>query len=427
MPISLVFIVLKNFIRPLKRRIDFERKNLIFVESISFKKVFKVADYCFEVSSEGELEQVRPLIEYYLSKNKFIEILFSSPSVEEKCQKMALNSNGLIRILRLPIASFFPIDFLYFQSPWSWVTAPTIFFCRYDFFPELLAFKFLGKKLILLSAIGKNATWFKTQCYSFFNMIVAANPREATFFENEFKHIPTSAFDFRMPRIFSRTKQSSKVLTGLPEIKKYLEYLDLLAANQKIILGSCWESDFGIFNNGSDLSNWIHEIKSGNIHLLIVPHKLGANDLLALKRSLEQLFADIPLYEIQKGEEFETLELKENPGIVILNMSGVLCEFYTRFNWAYVGGGFERSIHSVLEPFLSGCKVICGPKIMRSTEYDYICEVAPSEIHLLKNGESFYNIFKNEKWQSIDLVIRPKIEEQTKINEQAIINEIESC
>ncbi|MDO9180910.1 MAG: hypothetical protein Q7U04_00815, partial [Bacteriovorax sp.] len=95
-PLSVLAIFLKNFSRPLKKRIDFERKNLIELQCQSFKLDFLVADYCFEVSSEGELEQVRPLIEYYLLHKKRIEILFSSPSVETKCTILALESSMYI-------------------------------------------------------------------------------------------------------------------------------------------------------------------------------------------------------------------------------------------------------------------------------------------------------------------------------------------
>ena len=42
------------------------------------------------------------------------------------------------------------------------------------------------------------------------------------------------------------------------------------------------------------------------------------------------------------------------------------------FGHAFVGGGFGVSIHSVMEPFLAKSKVMCGPKVNRSTEFDMI-------------------------------------------------------
>lgn len=423
-PISICLIILKNFLRPLKKRIDFERKNLIEDQCRSFKMDFLVADYCFEVSSEGELEQVRPLIEYYLQKKKRVEILFASASVEKKCLKLASEYAEQVRVLRLPIASFFPVPFLFFQAPWFWVSAPIIIFCRYDFFPELLSFKFLGKKLILLSATGKRESWFKKEANAFFDLIVAANETEAQYFRNSSSNTrKIFSFDFRIPRIFTRFKKALETLKSVEELSEYLSYLDFKLPSQKLIMGSAWQSDLVVFQN--DPAKWAAKISSGELHLLVVPHDLNPKSIEDLKNSLKSLFPTVPLYEIKKGEKHGVLALSGMPGIVILNMSGVLCEMYSRFQFAYVGGGFERSIHSVLEPFLCGCIVACGPKINRSTEYDFIFELAPEEIHLLKNLESFYNLIQANKAPEIS--IRNNLSDNAGIVMESIIKEIESC
>lgn len=406
-------------------RIDFERKNLIQDECRSFKREDIVADYCFEVSSEGELEQVRPLIEHYLESKKRIEILFSSPSVEAKCLKWAVEFSDQMRIMRLPIASFAPVSFLIFQSPWDWVSAQTIIFCRYDFYPELLSFKFFGKKLILLSADGKNPSWFKNQSNSLFNFIVAANETEARFFRENFQGIKVSAFDFRVPRIFKRLEMSSQTLQVVPELSTYLNYLASIPPSQKLILGSAWESDLVIFKNDSD--KWYKELLAGTMHLLVVPHKLNNESISKLKETFSSLMPNIPMYEISKDNGFNADQLNSRPGIVILNLSGVLCELYSKFSFAYVGGGYERSIHSVLEPFLSGCQVACGPKISRSTEYDFIKEQAPGEIHLLKNLESFYNLVKLNASKTPDISVRTNLSKAADTIMESIIKEIETC
>lgn len=426
-PISLLLIVLKNLSKPLKQRIDFERKNLNDELSRSFLNDQIQADYCFEVSSEGELEQVRPLIESFLQLNKRIEIIFSSPSVEAKCIKLSLDSRGLIRILRLPIASFFPFTFLFFQSPWSWVTAPKILFCRYDFFPELLSFKFFGKKLILLSASAKKPSWFKSQANSLFNLIIAANDKEALHFRNSFVNTKVLAFDFRVPRIFQRIDNASIVLSSHKELSDYLNFLNTVSSTNKIILGSAWESDLVILKSDIVDNTLEIDVRSGNLHLLIVPHKLKKESIDKLTQSLARLFPNLPVYEISNEKKFQLELFKAYPGIVIFNFSGVLCELYTKFSLAYVGGGFESSIHSVLEPFLSGCRVACGPKIQRSTEYDLIKGIVPGEIQLLKNPESFYSIMKQYSSETPEFIIRQKLGRDSHLLMESIINEIETC
>ena len=420
-PLSLLFIILKNFSRPLKLRIDFERRNLNQEECRSFRRDNLVADFCFEVSSEGELEQVRPLVEHYLFHKKLIEILFASPSVENKCLKLASDYKEQLRVMRLPIVCFAPISFLYFQSPWSWVTAPKIIFCRYDFYPELLSFKFFKKKLILLSAAGKNPSWFKKQSISLFGLIVAANETEAKYFKNIVVDRPIISFDFRVPRIFERLDSSLKTLQSVEEVSTYLTFLDSKSASQKIVLGSMWESDLGI------LKNWPNEIAAGIKHLLLVPHNLNQEAINQMLKSLDTFLPNVPVYEIKKGGAFNAAILETRPGIVILNLSGILCELYSKFSMAYVGGGYERSIHSVLEPFVSGCQVFCGPKISRSTEFDFIRDIAPDEIHLLNSPESFYNLVRENELKIPEVTVRSNLLKNARSSMEIIIKEIESC
>ena len=110
--------------------------------------------------------------------------------------------------------------------------------------------------------------------------------------------------------------------------------------------------------------------------------------------------------------------------IVILQMSGILCELYSLFSQAYVGGGYERSIHSVLEPFFSNNIVITGPAINRSTEYDLALELISGEIHVLNRPESFYTIIESNDLNNLDIETRIKFREKTRSEMKHIISEI---
>jgi hypothetical protein len=63
-----------------------------------------------------------------------------------------------------------------------------------------------------------------------------------------------------------------------------------------------------------------------------------------------------------------------------------------------------------------------GPRINRSTEYDFIKNIAPNEIHLLKNSESFYNLSVNTN--SCD---RNQLSKNAETLMESIIKEIELC
>jgi len=420
-PISLLLIVLRPFFPALKARIDFERKNSVEEECRSFKKDQLKADYCFEVSSEGELEQVRPLLEYFLAKNKRIELLFASPSVESKCQKMARDYKDQIRIFRVPLAT----HLFLFQTAHQFISAPKIIFCRYDFFPELLILKYFGKKCILVSgAAGKKPSWFKSQVYQLFQIIVAANAKEAQIFieREQIDSKKVLSFDFRIPRIFERADGAESLLSSpaVGALQSYLSFLRTRSRRSTLILGSAWESDLVVFAS----PEWKSALKKGEIHLLVVPHDLNAKALTSMKEHLSQLFPEVPVCEISAGQN-QWESTKE--GIVILNWRGILCELYTLFDLVYIGGGFGRSIHSVLEPFLCGAKVFCGPRIHRSTEFDYVEGVAPGEIQLLNNADSFYTLFKEKAATVPDESIRTKLKGESSLQMKTVLSEIESC
>ena len=110
--------------------------------------------------------------------------------------------------------------------------------------------------------------------------------------------------------------------------------------------------------------------------------------------------------------------------VVILQMGGVLCELYSLFKASYVGGGYERSIHSVLEPFFSNNLVVTGPLISRSTEFDLAHEIAPLEIHVLKKPESFYTIIEATDLENLDQLARNEFIEHADIEMKQIISEI---
>jgi 3-deoxy-D-manno-octulosonic-acid transferase len=391
--ISIAIVVARPFIPFFRKRLDFERKNFLEESSLAFSK----ADFCFEISSEGELEQVRPLIEAALSRQKKIEIIYSSPSVEIKCNHLYSMFPQQVRLLRLPLLSASPLSFLYFKSLWEWVKSPVVVFCRYDFFPELLLLKLFKKKFILVSGAFKKTSWYKLESFKLFDVVVAATKLEKKKFESLLK--PAARVydcDFRVPRIARRFQNASETLSEKTSLGFYIKKLQSIPSDKKIILGSAWASDLKILND----QRLIERVKRGDLHLLLAPHKLDNEHVFSLKEKCVELFGHDAVEVIDANNPYF------DGSVVILQMGGILCELYSLFSIAYVGGGYERSIHSVLEPFFSNNAVVVGPSINRSTEYDLAFELAPSEIHVLKNPESFYTIIESIDIRNLNLTGR---------------------
>ena len=410
-PLSFIVIILRPIVPFFKKRLNFERKNLI--DEASLKKIN--ADFCFEISSEGELEQSKSLIEACLLNHKKIEIIYSSPSVENKCLNLYKSHPEQVRLLRMPLLSGSPLSFLYFQSVWSWVSAPVVIFCRYDFYPDLLLLKLFKKKFVLISGAFKKTSWYKLESFKFFDVIIAATDAEKNNFQNLLGNSAEYfSCDFRIPRITDRYQHASETLAEKKSLQSYLGFINSLTPSEKIILGSAWKSDLLIFNN----PKLVEDVKSGKLNILISPHKLDKDFVDGLEAACISYFGKENVEVVNEASSWQ-----KRP-VVILQMSGILCELYSLFRISYVGGGYERSIHSVLEPFFSDNIVVTGPAIGRSTEFDLAFDLLPGEIHVLNNPESFYTIIKSNDLTRLDKETRIKFRTKTQLEMKLIISEI---
>jgi len=55
------------------------------------------------------------------------------------------------------------------------------------------------------------------------------------------------------------------------------------------------------------------------------------------------------------------------------------------------------------------CKVFCGPKTHRSTEYDLIKDYSTNQIHVVTNLEDFSKIFMDNYLEDVDIINRKHI------------------
>ena len=83
-------------------------------------------------------------------------------------------------------------------------------------------------------------------------------------------------------------------------------------------------------------------------------------------------------------------EFLNKPGVILINLKGVLCELYKFFAISFVGGGHGVSIHSVMEPYIAGSRIFCGPKVFRSTEFQFIQGKRRIKFLLLRISLNFF-------------------------------------
>ncbi len=349
-------------------RLAFEKRNEWEPGAMSFNYEGQKADLCVEFSSEGEFEQVRIFLEKFLETGKKrIEIIFCSESVEASVLEFQLKYKNQVRYQRL---SFFTR-----KESWDlghWVTADKLILVRYDFFPQLLILGTRMKFFALFSASVKaikNKNFFIRRIYrsvfKLFDLIVPVNSKELAWFQEYFKISSNRLIqaDLRVNQIQKRIDNASETLLTRFSWWKHIE--DYLGKQTipKLMIGNFWEDE----TEGYSMEEIADAVLRREISLSIAPHNLNekVNDFI------EKFFKKKNLKVIKINEDYKPVEIPEN-SILLFDIKGVLCELYRYFDIALVGGGFQRNAHSLLEPFVGGAKVITGPRVEKSSEYDFI-------------------------------------------------------
>ena len=414
-PFTAYFLPL--FSSSVKKRLDFECQNARDPLSKGWSGNIR-ADVAFEVSSEGEFEQAFPLIKVSLERDQRVEVFYASDSLEKRIQNVSKGSltsyKERIRFIRMPLLSSFPLSLGKGQSFFQLVTAKKLFLCRYDFYPELLLYGAReGIDFVLLNATLKGKEAFLRRegtlkyliyqsLYGLFDFILTATLRDLELFKTlgmkEERMLP---FDLRVLQIESRTlvaEESLKMLPGMAFLNKLFKKVSF---SDRLLMGSCWPSEM----ESLGCETLQKKIMEKAQLVVLAPHKLSKESQNELEKSYISFcgtlphFAPLTFVDLRsEKQDWESLfnNWEKNPGPIVLTTPGILLEAYTFFGSAFVGGGHGRSIHSVLEPFLAGCKVYCGPKTHRSTEFDLVSDISPSSIFVVHELRMFATILNKK-------------------------------
>jgi 3-deoxy-D-manno-octulosonic-acid transferase len=111
------------------------------------------------------------------------------------------------------------------------------------------------------------------------------------------------------------------------------------------IAGSVWESDQVVLNKiiQSLPSDW---------KIILAPHE----------------FAHYNTDWIQEKTDFYTKEKENNARILILDTMGLLSRIYRFASLTYVGGGFDKGLHNILEPAVYHKPILIGPNFSKFNE-----------------------------------------------------------
>jgi len=317
------------------------RKNLF--ELIEESGVQGQKNAWFHVSSLGEFEQGRPVIEAFRQKYPEYKMVvtFFSPSGYE----IRKNYPGADYIFYLPL------DTRSNARRFVQLIAPKIvFFIKYEFWFHYL--KQLHKQHIpiyIFSAIFRpNQIFFRwygkwyRQMLTFFRHIFVQNEQSASLLQKFGIKPVTIAGDTRFDRVFDITQHA-----------KALPLIESFAGQAKVIVaGSTWEKDEEL------LIKYIHSAPE-DIKLILAPHEPHQSTIDRIIRSL-----NVPGLKYSEAENHDL----ENIRVLVIDSIGLLSSLYRYGCVAYIGGGFGKGIHNTLEAATYRLPVIFGPKFHKFQE-----------------------------------------------------------
>lgn len=289
------------------------------------------------VSSLGEFEQGRPLIEMIKKNNPEARIVLSffSPSGYEVRKNYPL----------VDAVVYLPFDLAINASKFIDIVKPKVaIFVKYEFWSNYLhTLKRRGIPTYIISSIFRPGQAFFKPWGSMFRSMLKCFDR--LYVQNEESRELLAGIGINDVVVcgdtrFDRVSNVKALAKEFPIIENFVK-----DAKFTLVMGSSWEPDEEIampyFNEHPGMK------------LIIAPHEFDRKRLLDI---MARTGRKANLYSVTTPEEAAKLDC------IIIDCFGLLSSLYQYGQAAYIGGGFGHGIHNINEAAVYGIPVIFGPK-----------------------------------------------------------------
>ncbi|MDD2634808.1 MAG: glycosyltransferase N-terminal domain-containing protein [Bacteroidales bacterium] len=303
-------------------------------------------------ASLGEFEQGRPLIEKFksdpLTKNyKIILSFFSSSGYEMRKNYQFAD-----------IVCYLPFDTKKNARDFVKITNPSFaVFVKYEFWHYYLdELNSQDIPAYCISAIFREKQMFFKSYGKFFVKTL-----------NNFKHIFVQ--DKNSKRLLATKNITNVDVCGDTRMDRVIQiasekyenlFLEKFSKGKHtIVCGSTWPADEEI------LAQFINE-SDDKFRFIIAPHEINAKhvkNLLQLINKPTILYSDI------------TNQDPNDYSLVVVNTIGLLSKIYRYGDIAYIGGGFGKGIHNILEAAVYNIAVVFGPNYKKFKEATDLVEI----------------------------------------------------
>lgn len=340
-----------NLLKPFSAKLNhfLEGRKFVFSKLTDFRNSYPGRLAWFHVASLGEYEQARPVIAALKSQRSELGIVvsFFSPSGYDHVTKKPQPHVDFI--------TYLPLDRKSWAEKFVGILKPELtFFVKYDlWYHHIEALKKHGNPIFLISASLREDQSFFGIFGSFFRQNIFA--MDWIFTQNQKSIDLLRTIGYTQASVagdtrFDRVAATASAPKSLPEIQKWIGNLPA------IVVGSAWHEDMDILipliNCRPDY-RWI-----------IAPHDLSPEPM-------DSWCSMINL----KSKKFSLWNSADTNSVLFIDNIGMLSSLYQFAKIAYVGGGFGKGLHNILEPLGFGVPVIFG-KLKKVSKFP---EAAQSE------------------------------------------------
>ena len=308
----------------------------------------------FHCASLGEFEQGRPVIEAFRKKHPGWRVLltFFSPSGYEIRKNYPLADH----VFYLPVDT--PSNARDFINIWN----PSVaVFVKYEYW-----FNFFGEltrrriPVYVISAIFRKEQHF----FKFYGKWFIRKLRQGVvFFVQDqaslellkgagVENVVISG-DTRFDRVFELSSEGGEDPVAA----------ELAGEGRLLVAGSTWPAD-------EELLAGLYRRFAGSIKMIIAPHEVHTSNIDRLESLMEGAVRSTSVGGSKLVARYSELggKLPENTSVLIIDRIGLLSGIYRYGDMAYIGGGFGKGIHNILEPASFGLPVFFGPRYGKFAE-----------------------------------------------------------
>lgn len=298
----------------------------------------------FHCASFGEFEQGKPVLEAL--KNHYpqhkIVLTFFSPSGYENKKNDPLadyvfylpvdgpfNSKKFIELIQPEMAFFVKYDFWHYYIKTFKDKKIPVYFVSSIFRPTQIFFQWYGK---FFDKMLSRVTHFFVQNQGSLELL----------YKNSIPQVTVTG-DTRFDRVFEAS-QNRKPLAEIETFK---------GKHKLFVAGSTWGADEQL------VAALIPDIES-DYKVIVVPHEIKEAKISKLKSILGN--------EAIRYTEWDKKQTSAR--ILIIDNMGMLSAIYQYADLVYIGGGFGKGIHNILEAAVYGTPILFGPKYKKFREAD---------------------------------------------------------